>query len=204
MVAESEPGAPARAKLHDAKQRARDEVLARRAALSPPAREAASRAIVAAIVASAEFGSARFVLLTMPFRGEWDTLPLVRAALAADKVVVLPRVDTVTRMLRLHGVDDPQRDLEPGFAGIAEPRANLRAIREEAIDWVLVPGLAFDAQGRRLGYGGGYYDRLLPRLRPLAFRAAGAFDEQVVDAVPVAPHDARIHALYTPTRRWTW
>jgi 5-formyltetrahydrofolate cyclo-ligase len=65
---------------------------------------------------------------------------------------------------------------------------------------VLVPGVAFDIEGARLGYGGGFYDRLLPLLPPDAHRIAGAFDVQVIEQVPVAAHDARVHRIVTETR----
>jgi 5-formyltetrahydrofolate cyclo-ligase len=65
---------------------------------------------------------------------------------------------------------------------------------------VLVPGLAFDATGRRLGYGGGYYDRLLPFLSPAAPRVAGAFEAQIVDSVPTAPHDITVDCIVTEQR----
>ena len=74
------------------------------------------------------------------------------------------------------------------------------ASRRDAIDWVLVPGVAFDRDGRRLGYGGGYYDRLLPLLSPRAARVAGAFDLQIVDRVPAAPHDVAVDAIVTEIR----
>jgi 5-formyltetrahydrofolate cyclo-ligase len=65
---------------------------------------------------------------------------------------------------------------------------------------VLVPGVAFDASGHRLGYGGGYYDRLLPRLRRDAARIAGGYEMQLVDRVPAALHDVPVQALATEVR----
>ena len=69
-----------------------------------------------------------------------------------------------------------------------------------AIDWVLVPGVAFDREGRRLGYGGGFYDRLLSLVGRVAPRVAGAYALQLTDGVPSAPHDARIDTLVTPAQ----
>ncbi|MBS0319471.1 MAG: 5-formyltetrahydrofolate cyclo-ligase [Proteobacteria bacterium] len=204
MAAAHDDGTRPRPPLLDAKQRLRDTVLAARSALTDVARADASDRIAARLVATPRFAGAGTVMLTMPFRGEWDTQPLVDAALRAGKRVVLPRVDAGARMLVLHAVSDVGRELAAGFAGIAEPSADAPRVEPAAIDWVLVPGLAFDDTGRRLGYGGGFYDRLLPLMRPDAQRAAGAFDEQVVTAVPVGPHDARIDELATPTRHWTW
>ena len=68
-----------------------------------------------------------------------------------------------------------------------------------AIDWVLVPGVAFDRSGRRLGYGGGYYDRLLPLVASRTPRIVGAFDVQIVEHVPSGPHDITIDLIVTPT-----
>ena len=65
---------------------------------------------------------------------------------------------------------------------------------------MLVPGVAFDLAGRRLGYGGGYYDRLLPLLSPDAARVAGAFELQIVDRVPAAPHDVAVGTIVTESR----
>lgn len=187
------------AALREAKLTLRRAVLARRDTLAVDDRAAAGAAIAAGLAALASFASARTVLLTLPFRSEWDTLPLVRRALAAGKSVVVPRVNATTRMLELHAIEDPVRDAGPGHQGIPEPLAHCPMVAPGAVDWVLVPGVAFDRAGRRLGYGGGYYDRLLPLLSPQAARIAGAFDLQIVDRVPSGPHDVTVDRIVTPS-----
>ena len=192
--------APQGAALHEAKLALRREVLARRDALPADVRAAASTAIAQRVAALPKFVAARAVLLTLAFRSEWNTRPLVHAALAAAKTVVVPRVDRQTRMLDLHSIDDPDRDVVPGHLDILEPLPSCPQVPPEAIEFVLVPGVAFDVDGRRLGYGGGYYDRLLPLLAPGAPRVAGAFDIQIVERVPAAPHDVRVDAIVTESR----
>lgn len=195
-----DPAEPQGTALREAKLAMRRQILAARDALAPAARDAASAAIAARVAALAEFAAARSVLLTLPFRSEWDTLPLVRAALAAGKTVSVPRVDKGARMLAVHAIADPQADVVASDQGIPEPRASCPRVRYDAIDFVLVPGVAFDATGRRLGYGGGYYDRLLPLLDAEAARIAGAFELQIVDHVPSAPHDRPVDAIVTESR----
>ena len=75
-----------------------------------------------------------------------------------------------------------------------------RVVATEELDIALVPGIAFDKQGRRLGQGGGYYDRILPHLKPEAVAIGIAFDEQVIAEVPVGTHDRRVNYILTPTR----
>ena len=201
---QSAPGraadAPQGAALHEAKLALRREVLARRDALPADVHAAASAAIAQKVAALPEFAAASAVLLTLAFRSEWNTRPLLDAALAASKTVVVPRVDRQTRMLELHSIADPDRDIVHGHLDIPEPLPTRPRVSRDAIDFVLVPGVAFDPEGRRLGYGGGYYDRLLPLLSPRAARVAGAFDIQIVERVPAAPHDVRVDAIVTESR----
>jgi 5-formyltetrahydrofolate cyclo-ligase len=188
------------AALRAAKLALRQQVLADRDALPAAVRAAASAAIAARILERADFKSARAVLLTLPFGSEWDTAAVMRAALAAGRIVAVPRVDKESRMLELHAIADPERDIVAGYRDIPEPLPACPRISRDTIDFVLVPGVAFDRLGRRMGYGGGHYDRLLPLLSPRAARVAGAFEVQLVDRVPAAPHDIAVDAIVTESR----
>ena len=201
MSSESTSGdaAPRGAALREAKLALRREILARRDALAAETLIAAGASIVVRLALLPSFAAARTVLLTLPFRSEWDTMPLVRRALVEGKRVAVPRVNTATRMLELCAIVDPERDVGPGHHGIPEPLPHCPEVDLAAIDWVLVPGVTFDRTGQRLGYGGGYYDRLLPLLSPRVARIVGAFDLQIVERVPAGPHDVTVHAIVTPS-----
>ena len=186
--------------LHEAKRAMRERVIAVRDAIAPAVHAAASQDIAKRLRALPSFAAARCPLLTLPFRSEWDTRSLFAIALAAGKTVALPRVNGTTRMLDLHEVRDLARDTALGYRGIREPDPGLPRVDISAIDWVLVPGVAFDAAGRRLGYGGGYYDRLLALMPPATPRVAGAFDLQLVPDVPAAPHDLVVDTLATESQ----
>ena len=184
--------------MREAKDAMRKRVLALRNALEPDAHAAGSTAIAERLIALPAFSAATTILAVLPFGSEWNARVLVARALGAGKTVLLPRVDADARMLVLHAVRNLERDIAPGFRAIPEPLPSTPVVVPEAIDWMLVPGVAFDADGHRLGYGGGYYDRLLPLCRPDAARVAGAFALQLVERVPSAPHDARVDAIVTP------
>jgi 5-formyltetrahydrofolate cyclo-ligase len=197
------PGAPVGGALREAKQALRERVLAQRDALAGDARSAAQAAIATRLAAMPAFVAARTLLMTLPFRNEWDTRPLIDAAHAAGKRVALPRVDENARMLDLFEVTDLVRDVRPGYRGIDEPCAHCAPVVATSIDYVLVPGVAFDPECRRLGYGGGFYDRLLPLVPAHAPRISGAFDVQVVERVPAAPHDIGVDIVVTESRLLT-
>ena len=186
--------------LREAKAALRARVLAERDALPPALRFAGSAVIVAGFLARPDYLAANGILVTLPFHNEWDTTALVRAALAAGKTVAVPRVDKAARMLELRGVADLARDVVLGYRDIPEPSTDCPRITHDAIEFIVVPGVAFDPEGRRLGYGGGYYDRLFPLLSPRAARVAGAFDLQLVERVPVGPNDIAIDAVVTESR----
>ena len=186
--------------LRDAKRALREGVLAARDSLPTEFRAAASAAIGKALAGRDDFATASTVLLTLPFGSEWDSRPLLLTALERGKTVVLPRVNATARTLELCRLTEPTQDVLPGYRGIPEPQSHCALIAADAIDWVLVPGVAFDTTGHRLGYGGGYYDRLLPQLRSDAVRIAGGYEIQLVDRVPAAPHDVPVQALATEVR----
>jgi 5-formyltetrahydrofolate cyclo-ligase len=184
-------------KLLDEKRELRARILHDRDTRPAADRATASASIAATLSMREDFASSGTVLLTFPFGSEWDTRALLAAALARDKTVALPRVNSSTRMLDLCAVTRLERDVVPGYRGIPEPCAHCAPLDAASIDWVLVPGVAFDRDGRRIGYGGGFYDRLLPLLRADAHRVAGAFELQLVERVPAAPHDVAVGAIVT-------
>jgi 5-formyltetrahydrofolate cyclo-ligase len=196
----TDPAGADRGSVRDAKRALRVQVLARRDAMLPAARSDAARAIVAALSGRADFNAAARLLLTLPFGSEWDSRALVATALARRKIVALPRVNTATHELEFGIVADLDRDVAPGYQGIPEPRAHCPPVAIRTVDWVLVPGVAFDDAGRRVGYGGGYYDRLLPSLPAAVPRIAGAFDLQLVARVPSDAHDIAVDAIVTEKR----
>jgi 5-formyltetrahydrofolate cyclo-ligase len=188
-----------RAGVREEKLVLRQAIVAARDAVAAQTRAVASHAISVRIAALDPFVDAGTVLAILPYRSEWDATLVVRAALAGGKIVAAPRVDPATRMLRalrLTSIDD---DVEAGFRGIPEPRAHCEEIALDRFDVVIVPGVAFDARGGRLGYGGGFYDRLLPAM-PRAERIAGAFELQIVAHVPAASHDVTVDWIVTERR----
>jgi 5-formyltetrahydrofolate cyclo-ligase len=196
----TDPADAAREGMRDAKREMRARILAARDQQTAAAGARASQAICTALAARHDFRDAHVVLLTLPFGSEWDTAPLVDMALGQDKTVALPRVGVASRTLDLCVVTDLLHDVAPGYRGIREPLSRCHRVDPHLIGWVLVPGVAFDPAGRRLGYGGGFYDRLLPSLRPAAPRIAGAFELQIVDRVPASSHDMTIDAIVTELR----
>ncbi len=144
---------------------------------------------------------AKTILLYLSaFREEIPTRDLWRQARDMGKRILLPRVARNPRRLRLFEVSDLETDLEARVLGIEEPRLDCIEHPPGAVDWALIPGLAFDLQGYRIGRAGGYYDRLLPTLRPDTICWAIGFDCQLVDALPREAHDAPVSGVTVPFR----
>jgi 5-formyltetrahydrofolate cyclo-ligase len=185
-----------------AEKRALRTVLVQRIlALDPDVRLEQQAVLTARFASLPGFANAATVLLYVSaFPEEIETGAMLAQTLKMGKRLLCPRVDRPTRRLRLFQVDDLAADLRPGTLGIPEPAAHCREFRPAQVDWVLVPGLAFDDRGYRLGRGAGHYDRLLPALRPDAPRWALAFDCQWVESFPVEPHDVPLDGIVTPSK----
>ncbi|MHB8174861.1 MAG: 5-formyltetrahydrofolate cyclo-ligase, partial [Nitrospirota bacterium] len=176
-------------------------ILARRDALSPEERHQRSFSIATALSGLPEYKSAGTVLFYVNFRSEVATRRMIEEALDRGKKVLVPKVDHHRRDLRLFELKDPSADLEAGYMNIYEPvEDRTREALPEEPDLVVMPGVGFDGDGNRLGYGGGYYDRLIVKLRPGVKLVALAFEEQMVDEVPTLPHDRKVDMIITETR----
>ena len=181
------------------KRSLRERVRTTRDATDPERRRAWSAQICHHLVLECDLAAPATALSYAGFGSEIDTLPFNLALLDRGLTLVLPRVERAAGGLVLYRVCDLAIDLIPGVWGIPEPDPRrCTVVSPVDIDWMLLPGLAFDRRGGRLGYGGGYYDRLLPRL-PRSKRIAAAFECQIVDAVPRGPHDVLMDRLITET-----
>lgn len=149
--------------------------------------EARSAAILEAFQSLTQFQTAKAIGAYMPLPDEVDVAP----AFQWHKQFYIPAFDETTAAYRMARYTP---ELTPGKFGIPEP-ANPVWARPDELDLILVPGVAFDRSGNRLGRGGGFYDRLLPLYR--AARVAIGFDFQTVNALPTEPHDCRMDFLIT-------
>ncbi len=183
------------------KREIRKKVQEERDRLSHPERAAQSEAVMERLWSIDDFLDADTVFFFLSFRSEVDTVPMIRRAMAEGKRVCLPYTYTDSKKMVASHILDFEGDLEPGNYDIMEPRPDsIRPVPPEEIDVIIMPGVAFDENGRRLGYGGGYYDRFLDRCQPDCLRVAPCFDLQIIDEVPCADHDHRIHMIITEER----
>lgn len=184
--------------LGAAKSVARARALAARSRLSAGERRRAAARVRARLAALAELRGARTVLAYAAMPAELDLDAWLRRLLHDGVRVLLPRVDG--DRLQIAPVGDLERDLAPGWRGVREPHGDVPAVRPDAVGVAVVPGLAFDARGGRLGYGGGHFDRLLAEL-PAAVHVVGvAFDVQLTSRLPMARHDRRVDLVMTERR----
>ena len=181
------------------KQALRQRIIAAREKLGGAERLRLSREITSRLCTMPAYERARTVLGYLNFAAELVAEIWVQQALTDGKRVLLPRVNRASRQLELYAVQDIERQVAPGAWGIREPRMDccekFEALAE--LDLILLPGVAFSRDGGRLGYGGGYYDKLLQRMPHQPTLVAGAFALQLVEDIPQEPTDRRVDWLVT-------
>lgn len=177
----------------------RKQILSARKAMTQDEVETKSAQILSRLMESSLLEQAEVILCYMDFRNEVQTGAIIEYLWSLGKIVALPRVNPLTKRLDLYRVDG-FREMVTGSLGIMEPDTSLPQLLPEDIDLVLAPGVAFDEKGGRMGYGGGFYDRLIPTLRPDCQVIALAFEQQVVEEIPSDSHDQSIHGILTENR----
>jgi 5-formyltetrahydrofolate cyclo-ligase len=182
----------------EAKAALRGKIRERLRWITPERRVVESAQICARLKAADLWRTAGAILFFAPLPDEPDLWPLLELALKENKLVALPCFDAASREYFIQQVRDPVRDVLPGAFGIREPGTHCPVCPLNRLDLTLVPGVAFDSGGRRLGRGKGFYDRLLVLAGGVT--CGVAFDEQIVAEVPVSPHDVTLTRILTPTR----
>ena len=166
--------------------------------VAPEQNAAASEDLRKHLIGSPYWMESQRILMFYPLNDEPDIAPLFAPALTSGKTIALPRYNSSLGVYEAALIRNLTEDLVPGRFGVREPSPNCPAVPLNQLDLTLVPGIAFDASGRRLGRGKGFYDRLLPGTTGM--KLGLAFDWQESDALPAEPHDVELDAVLTPTR----
>lgn len=169
-------------------------------ALFPEMREKAQKEIKKMVINLPSFLIAKEIFTYVSYNQEVDTFSIITEALKQNKKVAVPKVDG--KDIAFYYISSLS-DLAPGYQQILEPTTAKLAYPSDEI-CMIMPGLAFDFNGNRLGYGGGFYDRYMERFEDIPYqKIALAYDFQLMDAIPTQLFDQRIDQIVTPTRHIT-
>ena len=182
------------------KKTLRQEILHKRDSIPENIRKEKDTAIRQQIIRLPEFTDAKTILFYASFRSEVDTREMIKISLTHGKQAVLPKVDKENKKLKLYEIKD-MSELMQGYMGISEPSVSEgKLTRFDDIDLIIIPGAAFDVSGNRLGYGAGFYDRLLAGMKNKIPVIAPAYEEQIIENIPSEPHDVRVDKIVTDMR----
>lgn len=181
---------PAR-QIHRAKQRVRELLVQKRRMLLPEERKSLSDRILSQLEEMSCFRDAKSILLYYPKNNEVDVLPLFKRH--KDKTLLLPV--THRREMTANPYEGNDK-MHRGKFGIPEPTTSPFTGQ---IDLIVVPAVAFDKQGHRLGRGGGYYDRFIKK-HPHAILIGVGYDFQLIEEVPTLNHDQKVHRIILPSQ----
>ncbi len=180
------------------KIRVRKETLTARTAISLQELVEKSEIITDLFLNSDIYKEANTIMAYLDFRNEVKTEKIIKTAIADGKQVVIPISVVETRQLILSEIINYDIELEQGAYGILEPKKEfIRETDPNVVDVVLIPGVAFDERGYRVGYGAGYYDRFLERVRPDTKKVALSFEMQIVVNAFEDTHDVPVDMIIT-------
>ena len=189
------------------KKSLRESLLAKRDSITVEDKKAKDSAIRKRLFSLEYFKDAKTILFYASFRSEAETLKAIQNTLKLKKRVALPVVDAEHKQLKLYEIRDIS-ELSAGYMGIPEPvPSRTRNMSLNEIDIEIIPGIGFDLRGNRLGYGAGYYDKLLSHKSKRLSKTKGrittialAFEDQIAEKIPSEPHDIRVDLIVTDKR----
>ncbi|MBM4236011.1 MAG: 5-formyltetrahydrofolate cyclo-ligase [Firmicutes bacterium] len=183
------------------KNKLRKQIITERDQLTDEEIATKSATIAEKLYSLSAFNQAEAIMYFVSFGSEVDTRPIVEETIRRRKIALAPKAVPQSRELIPSRILDWDSDLMPGYYNIPEPRAGaMRPYDPEQIDLLIVPGVAFDLKGNRLGYGGGYYDRFFSLLKPGTPLVALVFDLQIVPTVPTDEWDRPVDCVITEKR----
>lgn len=183
------------------KKELREKILSVRNELKAEEAENKSRIIMDKLTSLDEYKNSNTVFVYMSFKNEVNTHKLIEKMLSDDKRVVIPYTDTKNTEIIPSEIKSLKDDLILNSFGYYEPvLENVKQVSPGELDLIIAPGVVFDEDLNRVGFGKGYYDRILSRKRKDAKVIAVAYEFQVVDEVPTEPHDIKMDMIITEGR----
>ncbi len=179
----------------------RKRILALRRSQSPQAIERKSAGIKRKLLGTAQFSKAEWILFYLALADEVQTEEMMEESLKLGKRVAVPLIDAQNNQILISRLENPERELETGILGILQPKKNFyRPLEMGKLELVIVPGVAFDKRGNRLGFGRGFYDRFLKKVPDSTKSVALAFELQLVDDTRPRSHDVPVDYIITEKR----
>jgi 5-formyltetrahydrofolate cyclo-ligase len=175
------------------KDEIRQKLLYKRVQQSPDDKEPKDQKIVHEIEQTSAFQNANYILMYISIHGEVDLAKLFEKH-RVNKKFVLPRIQKEEKSLTLYQINSLE-DLTKGAYSIPEPKEHLEKIPLEKIDLVIVPGIAYATDGHRIGYGGGFYDKLLKKMD--CPKIGVAYEFQIVENTGEEDHDEKVDIIIT-------
>ena len=179
----------------------RKKILSLRNGLNTEEAENKSKTIMDRLTSLDAYKNSKVVFVYMSFKNEVNTHGLIERMLSEGKRVVIPYTDIKSTEIIPSEIKSLKDDMVLNSFGYYEPLLEkVRQVRTEELDLIIAPGVVFDEDLNRIGFGKGYYDRILGRKRKDAAIIAVAYEFQVVDCVPTEPHDVKMDMIITEER----
>lgn len=179
----------------------RKELLSKRDKLTEREMETKSRMIKKRLFGLKEFKNANLVLFYAAFRSEVKTEKMIKDAIKSGKRIALPVVSKKKDRLLISELKDYDKELAPGYYNIPEQKEKYHRLKLlHEVNLVILPGVGFDEKGNRLGYGGGFYDRLLSETDHNITLIGLAYEVQITSRINKSPHDVKVDKIVTEKR----
>ena len=187
--------------IRETKDEIRDNIAKTLDELSESEAEEKTKKIEDRLFEFANFLESNIALLYVNSISEVKSHKIIKRCLGYNKIVILPAFDTTTHEITLLKIDNAKKDLVTGPRGILEPNPNrCNVVPIECVDIAIIPGIALDEKGGRIGSGDGYYDRLIPKLPITTRKVALAFECQIIPQVQMESHDRHVDIIITEKR----
>ena len=187
--------------IQEKKQEIRAQIAKVLGDMSEKVRAEKTKAVEDRLFEFANFLEANIALLYMNSDNEVATRDIIKRSFDLNKIVVLPAFHMKKYEIKLMKVDHVDANLRPGPRGVAEPDpSRCKTVPIDCIDIAIIPGIAFDEKGARIGMGTGFYDRLIPDLPITTRKVALTFEEQIIQQVPMEHHDKHVDIIISDKR----